>query len=506
MKKKISLISAFALTLCLFFSFFAFGAQAAEKTYGKCGESVNWKLDDEGVMTIYGKGAMWDFRDDADFYDYHECPWENLKSKIKKVVIKSGVTYIGADAFDFCTKLKKVSFPSTLTGIGNFAFLGCKSLLNFKLPDGLTSIGQQAFDGCEKITKVVIPDSVTFLDAGIFGYCTSLTDVYIGGDKNVGCYISSNCLFRECTALEEIKVSPDNIGLSAVDGVLYNKEKTLLIQYPAGKKDKKFTFPSSVREFMRFSIEGNDYIERFVFREGMEYFDECSVMSCKNLKYVIIPSTVVAIGADNFFHCNNLVYIENRSKAYWTCNSDGTWVNSKGNSFKELGKGVAYKLYTSFKAGENKYKLTSPKTVAFTGVRSTKYTDVVIPDEVTFGTQSFKVTAIGQKALCRKNFVKSVKIGANVKTINSYAFYMCTGLEKITLPSKVSSIGRAAFAGCTRLSSIKITSLNLSKVGDVAFKNIAKNAVIRVPAEKYKDYSALLKSKGQPSGVVVKKY
>ncbi len=507
MKKKSALIFTFIMTVCLLFSLTILGAQAADVKSGKCGEKVSWKLDDKGVMTIYGKGAMWDFRDDADWYDYHECPWDSLKSKIKKVVIKSGVTYVGADAFDYCKNLKKVVFSETVTSIGNFSFMGCKKLQNFTLPESLTSLGQQAFDGCKTITKVVIPDNVTFLDAGIFGYCTSLVDVYIGGNKDVGCYISSNCIFRSCTALEEIKVSEDNIGLTAVDGVLFTKDKNTLVQYPAGKKDKKYVMPSEVKEIMRFAVEENNYVEVFVLNKGLEYLDDVAIRSCDKLKYISIPSSVIAIGPDNFYNCENLLYVQNKSDAKWEYQDyNETWVNSKGESFTYLKKDVAYKLNTSFKSGENKYKLTGAGTVAFTGVRSSKYKNVVIPETVTVGSQSFKVTAIGKKALYKKDFVESVKIGANVKSIGSYAFYGCSKLSEVIVGKNVTTIKSKAFADCNSLKVIRINSLKLKTVGDSVFKGIYKKSVIKVPEEKLNAYSKLFKGKGQASTVKIKAY
>ncbi len=508
MKKKSALILTFFMTVCVLFSFTVLGAQAADARSGKCGEKVSWKLDDKGVMTIYGKGAMWDFRNDSDRFDYHECPWDSLKNKIKKVVIKSGVTYIGADAFDYCKNLKKVVFGKTVTSIGSFSFLGCEKLQNFTLPESLTSLGQQAFDGCKTITKVVIPDNVTFLDAGIFGYCTSLVDVYIGGSKDAGCYIAANSIFSGCTALEEIKVSEDNIGLTAVDGVLFTSDKKTLMQYPAGKKDKKYVMPSEVKEIIRFAVEDNNYVEVFVLNKGLEYLDDVAIRCCDKLKYISIPSSVIAIGPDNFNFCENLLFVENKSDAIWEYEGsyNETWVNSKGKSFTQLKKGIAYKLNTSFKSGENKYKLTGPNTVAFTGVRSSKYKDVVIPETVTVGSQSFKVTAIGKKALYKKDFVESVKIGANVKSIGSYAFYGCSKLSKVIVGKNVTTIKSKAFAGCNSLKVIRINSLKLKTVGDSVFKGIYKKSVIKVPAEKLASYTKLFKGKGQSSTVKIKKY
>lgn len=271
----------------------------AKDSSGQCGETAYWSLDKKGVMTISGTGAMWDFRNDADYFDYHPCPWTGQRAAITKVVFQSGITYVGADAFTACKNLKQVSFPETLTSIGCFSFLGCENLQNFTLPDSLQGIGQQAFDGCKKITKVVIPDNVTFLDAGIFGGATALTDVYIGGKKGVSTYIYSNCIFRDCTALEEIKVSPDNLGLTAIDGILYSKDGMQLAQYPLGRKDKKVVLPSGTKEIMQFAIEGAVYLEEIVLPEGLEFVGTMGICRCPELKALTIPSSMQVFEADN---------------------------------------------------------------------------------------------------------------------------------------------------------------------------------------------------------------
>ena len=66
------------------------------------------------------------------------------------------------------------------------------------------------------------------------------------------------------------------------------------------------------------------------------------------------------------------------------------------------------------------------------------------------------------------------------------------------------SIGKEAFAGCSRLKRITITSKKLTKVGSKALRGIYKKAVVKVPASKVKKYKTLFKSKGQKSSVTIK--
>ena len=96
----------------------------------------------------------------------------------------------------------------------------------------VTSIGNYAFEYCENITSVTIPDSVTSIGFCVFSNCTSLTSITI---PNSVTSISGGA-FENCTSLTAINVASENSNYVSVNGVLYNKDKTTIICYPAGKK------------------------------------------------------------------------------------------------------------------------------------------------------------------------------------------------------------------------------------------------------------------------------
>ena len=78
----------------------------------------------------------------------------------------------------------------------------------------------------------------------------------LGGSTEAGGYVTGNCIFRNCTSLEKIEVSEDNLGLKSVDGVLFEKDGKTLMQYPAGKKDTKYAIPKGTTDIFQFAIEG----------------------------------------------------------------------------------------------------------------------------------------------------------------------------------------------------------------------------------------------------------
>lgn len=161
-----------------------------------------------GTLIISGVGPI-----QSSSTTHGSLPWHSSKDKITNIIINEGITEIGSYAFMEYYNLKSVS-----------------------LPNSLTKIRDDAFSYCPKLEYINIPDNVSFLGACAFSHDTTLKRVSIGGNKEIGSFVCGCAPFDSCTALEEIIVSSNNIGLTAIDGVLYTKDKATLIQYPGGKK------------------------------------------------------------------------------------------------------------------------------------------------------------------------------------------------------------------------------------------------------------------------------
>ena len=170
------------------------------------GTNLTWKLDEEGTLTISGNGSMGKLKQG-------ESPWEQYKESIKKVVMQSGVTSIGAYAFDGCTQINSVEIPDGLETIGDLAFGDCRALTKVSIPGSVKTIGQFAFAKCSGLTSVIIPDSVETLGAYAFYNCDGLTDVELSGKLAE----ISEGVFNECDRLISIMIpaSVKKIGSAA---------------------------------------------------------------------------------------------------------------------------------------------------------------------------------------------------------------------------------------------------------------------------------------------------
>ncbi len=266
---KISKILSIILTLIMVSSIISMSAITSNAaTSGKCGDNVTWSyVASTGSLTIFGTGAMYN-------YDGYNRPWEDYEDDIKKVVINNGVTTIGEYVFYDCNSLTSLTIGDSVTTIGHDAFAHCYSLTSITIPNSVTTIGDDAFACCNNLTSVTIPDSVTTIDGMAFFGCNSLTSVIIPDSVIIIGYWAFNC----CGSLTSITVDSNNQYYSSDEyGVLFNKDKTTLIQYPVGNTRINYTIPDSVT----------------AIADG-------AFCHCDSLEGVIIPDSVTIIGVQVF--------------------------------------------------------------------------------------------------------------------------------------------------------------------------------------------------------------
>ena len=383
------------------------------------------------------------------------------------------VTSIGRRAFEGCTNLKSITIPNSVTEMGRRAFSGCSSLTGIAIPDSVTEIGKYAFDGCKSLTSITIPDGVTSIGDGAFYNCSSLT---------------------------EIKVASENSNYVSVNGVLYNKDKTTIICYPAGKKGNNYKIPDGVTKVGSSAFIGCSSLTSITIPNSVTEIGYSVFEGCTNLKSITIPNGVTSIGDSAFEDCTSLKSITIPNSV--TSIGDSAFEDCTSLKSITIPNGVTSIGDSAFEGCTSLTSITIPNSVTSIGsgafIGCSSLTSITIPDSVTcIGDSAFNgctsltsitipdsVTSIGESAFSGCSSLASITIPDSVMSIGNDAFHECSSLTSITIPYSVTSIGDYAFLGCSRLTAIDVNTDNkdYTSVNGVLFYN--DKTIICYPAGK----------------------
>lgn len=225
---------------------------------------------------------------------------------IVNLAIGNGVTVIGDYMFESVDDLREVTFSpgSALHTIGERAFTECEKLESFDAPSGLRAIAYGAFQNCISLSAFELPPGLEVIGSGAFAGCMSLANITIpAGAVEIGLYA-----FAQCNSLSWIEVDPGNVYFRSIDGVLYNKSATVLLQCPSGKTGN-LTIPDSVIEVSILSVAACN-ITAAKIGDGVEKINPMAFYSCTKLKTVEMGESVEIISMGAFSGCKLLRSIE----------------------------------------------------------------------------------------------------------------------------------------------------------------------------------------------------
>lgn len=331
------------------------------------------------------------------------------------------------------------------------------------------------FDDNAKITKVSIPKTITKIgtvyyhsywgascDCDIEGECMHVgdcVDLYPSGDT----FAYTSIFNRNIT---EFSVNKNNDNLSSKNGIIYNKDKTTLRIYPAGKTDEVFTLPENVKEVSEYAFANSKLkrvknfehltempdglfqysdIEELPYMPKINYISSYAFAYCDNLKSVTIPLTVDKVNDHAFYYCKNLEDVD----------------------FGEIKtiKSAAFAQCSALKEVALPKSCSSINNYAFSNCK--KLESFNCYDLTRFGDYVFK-NCVNLKKINSENYKNKL----NTNSIGSNAFQNCTSLENLTINTK--SICPEAFKDCTALKDISLqNSEDILWIGENAFKNTA---------------------------------
>ena len=269
--------------------------QAADgTTSGTCGAdedgaNATWTLDENGVLTITGTGAI------------KEYAFSYSSLSIKEVVIEKEITEIGSRAFQNCEQIQTVTLPESLTTLEEGTFFGCSGLKKITIPKNCETIGYQAFYCCSGLEEISVADGNPVFDSR--QDCKALIDsksntLLLGGKNSVvpdGIMEIARYAFAY-TGITEITI-PDSV--IRIDEYAFCACKQL----------KSVVLPQNITSIEKSTFWECSSLETVKLPEGLKTIENGAFSGCSNLQAVTIPDAVDSIGNVAFSDCKSLTEI-----------------------------------------------------------------------------------------------------------------------------------------------------------------------------------------------------
>lgn len=360
--------------------------------YGSCGANIQWALDTEGTLHIYGTGAMSDYR-----YN-NEAPFFPYRADIRAVQLSDGITTIGDRAFYECSGLTEIVLPGSVTSIGHSAFYECRGLTEIVIPDSVTSIGSSAFQWCGLASAEFLGNApATFSNSAFRDVSSNFTIFYHSGTTGwtSPTWNGYNAVCRDKITTDFSTLDDNNRNGQGIYFRLNTTSKTATVGVGT-TADNNAGYDGGQN--------GSIVIPDTVTKNGETYnvigINQYAFANCAWVNTVSIGKNVTSIIPSAFQGCKNLTAITVDANNLQFADQDGVLFDKCGLSLYVYPAGRAAATYD-------------------------------IPDTCdTVGTQSF-YGAVN---------LTSLTVPTSVKNIGAKAFAQCNALEEITLPFIGSSV------------------------------------------------------------------
>lgn len=494
-------------------------------------------------------------------------------SNLEEVQLLGGALGIGDNAFYSCIKLSDITILDVSEeydgkySIGANSFSECQSLKEITIPKNFTRIGSGAFSSCSNLEKVNILGTMEFIGAGAF-YETKISSgfverhikdkdivsfvieegvgqigdyTFLGAENLKSVHIPSTVYhitekaFYGCNNLETVTISQDNPCFTIEDGIIYNKNKTILIRCLPGKNTKveipntvteieeyafmgcsklkgTLTVPGSIKKISEHAFERCTSEIPLVLEEGIESIEARAFSNSHFIGNLTIPNSVTQIRWEAFFNCEkfngklNLGKVEYiATGAFANCSgftgdlvipeelssiNPKTFQNCTGFDGKlYVGqKGISIDIYAflnCIKIKEIVGKISSLSEGAFANcislINTGDYEGKGYCPFAYYGCKNLKYINVKKmndvmySGFDRATSLEEVKINEGVTSLCSGIFARCTSLKTVYIPSTVTNINENAFYGSDNIENIYVAQEKAKVNFDEILRKYCKN-------------------------------
>lgn len=303
----------------------------------------------------------------------------------------------------------------------------------------VVALGEEAFYGAS-LSGITIPSSVTQIKYGCFLFANCPSTI------NVPASVTDiEALAFAANGLTNINVDEDNPHYRTIDGMLFSKDTSALVECPASKGGT-ITTPLSTRNIGDYAFAYCQNLTGVILHEGLYSIGYCAFVYNIRLNNVVIPSSVAYISTSPFMSCQalgNLSIAEGNTHYYM----DGMMIYSAGGDT----------LISAHKSADSVFLQSTLRVVnGFGGNSNIRY--VHVPDGVTtIGTEAFNGCSL-----------VSIDLPSHLDFIDEYAFYYCQSLTRVGMPTTLDTMGEGCFHSCNHLTSIDIPN-GLRIIPEAAF-------------------------------------
>ena len=237
-------------------------------------------------------------------YSANLIPRNGLMDKIilKNILLPNSLTVIGYNAFRTCASLSNIDIPTSVNIIETSAFRGCTALSQVEIPSSVTEIKYAAFSE-SGLNQITLNEGLISIGEFAFSHCFSLS-----GNVNIPASVTQIGKVAFLTSNVNINVNPSNLNYSSDNGVLYDKNKTILMYCP-GSLSGNFNIPSTVNTIDVDAFFNCHQITNINLPASLTTIRDWAFENCTGLKTITIPSGVTTIKGFAFYNCSGITSI-----------------------------------------------------------------------------------------------------------------------------------------------------------------------------------------------------